>query len=371
MVTTTKGLELIYLDYAAAHPLTEAAKQALAESLHWFANPHSSHRLGREAKARLEQCRSGIRELLGAKKTYDLIFTASATEANNMAILGRKYERGDEILFSPTSHPSLLKPIEQMGVKRGIRMRPIALEEGRVTPATLTSVLSEKVKLVLLDHVNAQSGLICDIMACGKVVGEQAPQAHVHVDAAQSFTKLPLCLGSEAVDSVTLSGHKMGGPRGVAALLAKRYTVGPIIFGGGQEQGLRSGTENLSLIWAFYRCAVDEGGERDYGHLTGLKQQLLQGLAAKGAKFPFVQDYSADHICSFLYPEESSDTLIQRLNEQNIFIAQGSACSSHLIERRQVVEAFALAPGDAEHLLRVSLSFQTTANELQHFLQVL
>ena len=267
---------MVYLDYASSHPLTETARKALGESLHWFANPNSLHPLGQEARARLEQCRRGIRELLSAKKTYDLIFTASATESNNMAILGRQYGHRDEILVSEAAHPSLLEPLRRTPAQ----LRPIPLERGRATPRSLSSVLSPRSKLLLLDHVNSQTGMICDITACAELAGEQV---HVHVDASQSWTKLPLSLQSELIDSLTLSGHKIGAPKGVAALLAKRYTVEPIIWGGGQELGLRSGTENLPSIWALWQCARED---RDYQHLQKVEATTRRGPYRQGGDFP-------------------------------------------------------------------------------------
>ena len=355
---------MIYLDYAATHPLSETAKKALGESWEWFANPSSPHRLGRENRARLEQCRDSLRDLLQAKKTYDLIFTASATESNNMAILGRSYVPDDEILYSEAAHPSLLAPLQ----KTGATLRPIPLEKGRVTPQSLQQVLSSKSKVLLLEHVNAQTGLISDIMNCAASARNICPEIHVHVDAAQSFSKLPLSLKSEEIDSLTLSGHKISAPRGVAALLTKRYALDPIIWGGGQEGGLRSGTENLPLIWAFVQCAWEH---RDRGHLQKLKAQLLEGLGELGGVFPFDQKIASDHICTFIYPREQGAALIKRLELQEIYLSQTSACSSASPWGKAVLDALGLTAQDAEYLLRISLSFQSTSQEIAQFLQFL
>ena len=352
---------MIYLDYAATHPLTKTAKKALEESYEQFANPSSPHRLGRKARAILEECRQGMRELLLAKKTYDLIFTSSATESNNMAIQGRGLRPHNEILFSKTLHPSLVKPLEKTSAK----LVPIPLEQGRVTPRSLGHVLSERTQLVLLEHVNHQSGLICDIEQCAKLVGDQS---HVHVDAAQSFTKIPLSLKSEAIDSLTLSGHKIGAPKGVAALVLKRYTLSPLLWGGGQERNLRSGTENLLLTCPFYRCALEK---KDNIHLKRLKHQLVEGLQSKGAIFPFDQNHASDHICTFLYPKELALSVLKRLDENDIFISQTSACATEKAERKEIFEHFGLSPKEADHILRVSLSVQSTSREIQRFLEVL
>ena len=354
---------MIYLDYAATHPLSETARAALQESWQWFANPSSPHRLGRECRERLGQCRAGLRELLGAKKTYDLVFTASATESNNMAILGRQYRPGDEILYSEASHPSLLAPLSQTAATP----RPIPLEGGRVTAQSLGRVLSDNSKLLLLEHVSAQTGLICDIEACAQLAG---PRIHVHVDAAQSFTKLPLSLQSEHIDSLTLSGHKIAAPRGAAALLAKRYTLEPLIWGGGQEGGLRSGTENLPLIWALWQCAR-QAMQHGPGHYQQLKSQLIQGLQDLEAVFPFDQQYTADHICSFLYPREPAHSLLPRLEEQGIFLSQAPACSSERAAHQTALAALGPTARDGQYLLRVSLGAPSTAHDIQQFLQAL
>ena len=352
---------MVYLDYASAHPPTETARRALEESFQWFGNPGSPHRLGREAKMRLEQCRDGLRELLEAKRTYDVVFTASATESNNMAILGQSYGEDDEILYGQAAHPSLLEPLQKVSAAK----IPIPLERGRITIDGLTSVLSPKSRLLLLDHVNGQSGLICDIEACAQLAG---PDVHVHVDASQSFTKLPLSLRSEAIDSLTLSGHKIGAPRGSAALLVKRYGVGPILWGGGQERGLRSGTENLPSLWAFYQCAR-EGG--DLAHLRALKTQLVQGIEAMGGSFPFEREWTADHICAFLHPHEEASSVLGRLDERDIFLSQASACSTAVAKREEALSRQGLSREEGRRFLRASLGFPSTSREIEQFLQTL
>ena len=352
---------MIYLDYAATAPPTKTALEAFERTRLQFANPSSPHSLGRAARAMLEQCRGEMMELLEAKKTYDLVFTASATESNNMALLGRSYTPLDEILCSPTYHPSLTKPLEKTGAK----LVTIPLDGGRVTPRSLQTVLSPQSKLLVLEHVNSQSGLICDIAACGKLVGESV---HVHVDGSQSFDRLPLSLKSEEIDSLTLSAHKIGALRGAAALVAKKYSVAPSILGGGQEWGLRSGTENLSAIGPFCQCALQP---KERGHLKRLKDQLLAGLQARGAVFPFEQSYSADHICAFLYPQEPAEGVLQRLNQHHIYISQTSACSSTEQARRELLAHFALSPGAGEHLLRISWGYQSSPREIAQLLQLL
>ncbi|MCY4643885.1 MAG: aminotransferase class V-fold PLP-dependent enzyme [Bacteriovoracales bacterium] len=364
----------IYLDYAATHPVTETAKKALEESLSWFANPSSPHAPGKKAKARLEECRKGMRELLLAKKTFDLIFTSGATESNNMAIGGRDYGSEDEILCSEVSHPSLLAPSK----KTQALWRPIPLEEGRVTPRSLKEALSERVKLVVLDHVNSQTGLICDVEACAQALVHEAAEKgmerpHIHVDASQSLARVPLSLKSESIDSLTLSGHKIGAPKGIGALLAKRYTLRPMIWGGGQEGGLRSGTENLSLAFAFTQCAREgvEGKGRE--RIRELKKDLILGLKDLGARFPFDQGQAAPHICTFIHPAQKAQTLLKRLDDEGFFLSQTSACSSRAESEGggKTLRALGLSKEEGDHLLRVSLGFSTTGEEIQCFLQKL
>ena len=352
---------MVYLDYAASHPLTGRARQALREAEDWYANPSSPHRLGREARKKVEECRKIMREIFCAKKTYEIIFTSGATESNNIAILGRDYSGEDEILYSGVAHSSILSPL----AKSGAKLRPLLLDGGRVTPPSVARSLSPATKLLILEQVNSQTGLICDIESCLESVGEGV---HVHVDASQGFTKLPLSLKEEWVDSLTLSGHKIGAPRGVGLLVAKRYTVRPILWGGGQEGGLRSGTENLAAMWAFCQCAQEE---RDLSHLKKLKAILLRGLVERGAVFPFDQDYTSSHICAFLYPKEKGRDVVSRLSDDEVFVSQVSACAGGVGGAGDILAAAGLNAQDAEHLLRVSLSVQSTVEHVERLLSLL
>jgi len=251
----------VYLDYAATTPVDARVAERMAECLTvegTFGNPASTHAYGRAARARVEAARTQVAALIGAR-TSDVIFTSGATEANNLAILGlargARAARGAQavhVITARTEHKAVLDPCRQLE-REGFAVTFLTpAEQGRVTPAQLRDALRPETVLVSLMHANNETGAIQDVAAFGALC--RAHGAALHVDAAQSAGKLPLDVQALGIDLLSFTAHKLYGPKGVGALYvqpSRRVALQPLMYGGGHERGLRSGTLAVHQIVGF------------------------------------------------------------------------------------------------------------------------
>ncbi|MCP5053107.1 MAG: cysteine desulfurase [bacterium] len=367
---------MLYLDYAASTPVRSGALNILEQSMRDdFANPSSAHKFGKGLHERIESCREKFLEMMGAGMDDRLIFTASATESNNMLINGLGLEEGDSVIVSFAEHPSVLAPVRQLETK-GVRVKELPLlPTGEVDNEGLFALLEGSVKLVILNHVNNQSGAITDICLLSREINKRNPAIHVHVDGAQGFGKVPFSLREGLIDSYSIASHKIGGPKGIAALyLRADVTVAPLLYGGNQENGLRSSTQAAPLIYSFFE-AVREAMETIDDSWTYVTE--INGLAREGleeriseVQFPF-SGYTSPYILTFLLPGISSDIILRHLEQRDIMISSTSACSSKEKGTSPVFTALHLPDKYHKFVLRVSFSYQTTSEEIETFCQTL
>lgn len=365
---------MIYLDYAASAPIRAGALNILDTSMKEdFANPSSSHKLGKGLHKRIEACRSDFLGYLGASTGDRLVFTASATECNNMVMMGIGLKEGDTAAVCFADHPSVTVPAEQLA-DRNVRILEIPLKPGGTVdePAFLQS-LDENVKLVVLSHVNNQSGVVTDVCRLGREIKNVHADIHVHVDAAQGFGKLPLSMKEcqKGIDTLCVSAHKIGGPKGAAALfLRSGVNVSPLLYGGSQENGFRASTRAAPLIYSFCEAARDavENIESSLAHVTELNRLTRERVKKKieTAEFPFT-GASSPFILAFLLPGISSDIILRHLEQKDIYISSTSACSSRIKGANAVFTALHIPPNRQKHVLRVSFATQTTRKEVGTF----
>ena len=367
---------MLYLDFAASSPIREKALNVLEVSFREnFANPSSTHKLGKELHRRIETCRSHLLEFVGAGNTYRLIFTSSATESNNTVTKGLNLGAGDSVIFSTADHPSITAPMTQLK-ESGVTLIEMPLDEyGAVRENQLMSLIDEKVKLVNLTHVNNQSGTINDITGISRLVKNLNPQTHIHVDAAQGFGKVPFTLQEGNIDSLSTSAHKTGGPKGIAGLyLHDNTSIRPLITGGGQEDGLRSSTQAAPLVFSFYEAAKEsvEGIESMVHHVAGTNRVARECLKEKipEISFPFWKK-SSPYILAFLLPGISSDIILRHLEQQDIIISSRAACSSRIKGLHPVFSALNLPEKVHKFVLRLSFSHVTTNEDIFHFCNAL
>lgn len=364
----------IYLDNGATTRVCpEAAEIALKVMCEDYGNPSSTHKKGREAKAVLDHARAQIMAALGAKDG-ELVFTSCGSESDNWAIMegaAAKKRVGKHIISSVTEHDAIRKSLEAME-QRGWEVTLLSPgADGAVSPEAVREALRPDTALVSLMLVNNETGAITDIAGVRKVLKEAGSQALLHTDAVQGFLKVPFTPASLGADLISLSGHKIHAPKGIGALyIAKGVRIAPYILGGGQENGLRSGTEPLPQIAAFGAAA--EAGAKEAAEaqrrMAELRQRCIDRVKAE-AEDAVVIGGGAPHVLCLSLPGYRSEVLMNWLEAKEIYVSKGSACKRG--RRSHVLEAMNLPAKVIDGAIRVSLSRFTTAEEIDAFAEAL
>ncbi len=341
----------IYLDHAATTPLTEPARRAMADALVTWANPSSVHEEGRTARAALEAARRRILKGLGARPTDRLVFTSGASEALALA-LGRAHVT--RLLVSATEHDAVLRaapnaeriPVDHLG---------------RIDMEALSRVLAatQGQSLVAVQHANNETGVIQDISAIAELV--RASEGILLVDAAQSAGKLPL----PEADFVAVSAHKLGGPPGIGALILRDDRL--MEPSGGQERGLRGGTENLPGILGF-AAALDAPGDWT-AKTTPLRDRLERGVTAAGGAVIAATSPRVPWISALHMPGVPAATQLMHFDLAGIAVSAGAACSSGSMKPSHVLTAMGYESGAVEEVIRVSFAPSTTDADVERFLE--
>lgn len=380
---------MIYFDNSATTQICEEALAAYNDvSLHHYGNPSSRHFYGGDAKKILEASRKEILSAIGGESTGTLLFGSCGSESNNLAIFGRAYakerfSRGGKILTTAGEHAAVSLPLSRL-LERGFRVSVIPTKNGVLDMDVLQKELTPDVILITMMMVNNETGAAYDIPAVAALLRKRksvAPDAVLHLDATQAFMKRPIRISETGADMITLSAHKIEGPKGVSALyvsreLLKNHGLSPILLGGGQEEGLRGGTENLPGIAAF-AAAVRYGKSHlpEYTQKTAaLRQYLIDKLQTEPAFceiHPVLPPVAAPHILSITLPHIKSETMLNALSARGICVSSGSACSSHNQHLSSALLAFGISPQDADCTIRVSLSHRNTREEADEFLEAL
>lgn len=361
----------IYLDNSATTRICEEALETYIEvSREHFGNPSSLHAIGFDAEKVLRDARTEILAALGAKGGT-LVFTASGSEANNLAIFGRAYAKdrykGKKILTTAGEHSSVSAVAEALE-KEGFKIETIPTKGGVLDFAALDKMLTPDVILVSAMMVNNETGALYDLAALSAKMHASCPEAVLHIDATQSFMKLPFTPEGLSADMVTLSSHKIEGPKGVGALYISKaimQTKGlmPQILGGGQESGYRSGTENVPGIAAFAKACSVAKNHLQYRtkHILGLRNYLLEKLANDERLReiePLCPPQYAPHILSLRIADIKSETMLHFLSSEGICVSSGSACSSNASARHAspALLAYGQSEAAADSSIRISLS---------------
>ena len=380
-------MEQIYFDNSATTPLSGAARAAMTEALDCFGNPSSLHTLGVEAESRVYAARTQIFAALGDKPTNRLdagrlIFTASGTEADNLALIGAataKNYTGKKILVSDSEHPAVLEPAAELE-RRGFRVVRVPTVGGVPDYDYIAAEADRDTILASFMLVNNETGAVYDIGRISSIVKAANPRALVHTDCVQGFLKVPFTVKSLGADLITLSAHKIGGPKGVGALwtapgILRAKQLSPVIFGGGQEGGLRSGTENTLGIIGFGAAAAAGSAalKETLSRLSAIRGRLISVLTSderfKGVKLNLPPN-AAPHILSVTLPSIRSEVMLHSLSEAGIYVSSGSACSSNTHHGSYVLRAFGLSDRDADCTIRISLGDVNTQSDAERFLAV-
>lgn len=365
---------MIYLDNSATTPpypeVVEVVQKAM---LSFFGNPSSLHQKGVEAENLLKQARTVSAQALQCKPS-EIIFTSGGTEGNNAAIKGVAFQyqsRGKHIITSEVEHPSVYDVFGQLkAFGFDVTYLP-ADHEGRVSLEQLKQAIRPDTILVSIMHVNNELGTIQPVHEIGAFL-KLHPRILFHVDTVQSFGKVPFKMKDWGIDLLTLSAHKFHGPRGVG-ILAKRegVTLMPLLAGGGQEGGNRSGTENIPGIAGLAKAIrmTSEKQGKAIVHLQKLAELLRAGLAEiPECVINTPQTGSAPHIMNISFPGMKAEVLVHALEEHGIMVSTKSACSSKAQEPSRVLLATGMKREQAIASIRISLSAETKMEEIQLFL---
>lgn len=369
----------IYFDNSATtRVLPEAAQAALRVMTEDYGNPSSVHGMGVEAKKQLDGARAAVLSSLGvrARGNYTLFFTSSGTEADNMAISGviysKKHRFTPRIITTDSEHPAVLNPIAE-AEKRGFEVVRLSTVGGVIDMNELKEALTPNTVLVSVMRVNNETGAVYDVKSIFAAVKERCPEAVTHTDAVQGYLKVSCEAQRLGADLVSISGHKIGAPKGVGALLCEnslitRKLINPIVFGGGQENGYRSGTENMAGIIAMAeavrvrKSTLDTDTER----VMSVRDAIIRGLP-EGARVNIPRGEYIPHILSITAEGVKSEVLVRALSAEGICVSAGSACSSKKLKTSTALTAFGLTPDVADSTFRVSLSPSSTEEEARLF----
>jgi cysteine desulfurase len=362
----------VYLDHAATTPVDPRVASLMAACLGAdgdFGNPSSSHAFGRSARTRVDEARTQVAALVGAEPAA-IVFTSGATESDNLAVLGAargNRDRGAHVVTSRTEHRAVLDACRRLE-REGFEVTWLKPEpEGHVAADRVIDALRPDTVLVSLMHANNETGVLNDVAAVGAVCRER--RVLFHVDAAQSVGKVAVDVDALGVDLMSFTAHKLHGPKGVGALYVRRRprpTLQPLVFGGGQEGGLRPGTLPTHQIVGFGEaCRLARQSLPDEpARLLGLRQRLWRSLeplgrvAENGARAPRVPN-----ILSVSFAGVEGESLLLELDGV-VAASSGSACSSATGEPSYVLRALGLTDIAAQASLRLSLGRTTTVNDV-------
>jgi cysteine desulfurase len=371
----------IYLDTAASTPV---ADEVIAEMLPYmkerYGNPSSIHKFGRETTRAIHLARKRVAEMIGASSPREITFTSGGTEANNLALKGTamhiksKMPEKNMIITSSIEHDAVLEPCKDLEDRGFVTIQLPVTGEGLVRPSELKSVISNDVALVSIMYANNEVGTIQPI----KELIEIAHQAGAifHTDAVQAAGKLPLNVKNLEVDMMSLSSHKINGPKGVGALYIKsNLKILPIIHGGGQEWYLRSGTENVPGIVGFGKaCDLATKRMRQYQeHVAGLRDYVVERVLKEipMSRLNGLRTERIPNNTHFTFFGVNGEDLIIKLDENGIAASTGSACSVKKQKQSHVLKAMGFSYEEITGSLRLSLGMHNTRDEVDRAVDIL
>lgn len=367
----------IYLDYAATTPVDERVAERMMQFLTAdgvFANPASrSHRYGWQAEEAVDIARNQVADLLHADPR-EIVFTSGATESDNLALKGVAHflqNQGKHIITVSTEHKAVLDPAAQL-VREGFEVTTLGVDsDGRIDIGELRAALRPDTILVSVMHVNNELGVVQDIEAVGHLCRRH--DTLFHVDAAQSVGKLPLNMSRLPVDLLSLSAHKMYGPKGIGALYVRRQPRTRLVaqmHGGGHERGMRSGTLATHQIVGLGEAAAVAGErmQQDADYFEQLRAKFLPPLLAEqGIELNGSDQHRVPHIINLRFADVEGEVLLMSLKD--LAVSSGSACTSASVEPSYVLRALGLSDQLAHASLRFSFGRQTSEAEVDHAVQ--
>ena len=373
---------MIYLDNSATTPVSDAVISRMEDVMrHTWGNPSSAHGLGLRASDLMNISRREILKSLGVRAPAPadhprLIFTGSGSEANNLALFGTAYTRREarftpKMVISADQHPSVLETAKRLE-KSGVSVVYLPTRGGEISPSDVAAAVDQSTILISVMLVNNETGAVYDVRKLFGVARAKNPNIVTHCDAVQGFRHVPgFVPDAFGCDMTVISAHKIGGPKGIGALYLskeahKSRKLSPYILGGGQESGMRSGTENLPAIAGFAEAAK---AEADFGKMESLRRRFISGLpeeiTVKRTACP------SPHIVNITLPGIKSETMVHFLSAREIYVSSGSACSSRDRKLSNALLCWGASERDADCSVRVSLSDRNTESDIDGALAAL
>ena len=371
----------VYLDNSATTPLSLASREALAEAMECFGNPSSLHTLGQKAEALVKRAREEMLSALGVRRGQGtVVFTSCGTEATSLALFGtahaKKRRDAVRILTTDSEHPATSRVLDTLA-EDGFEIVKIPTLGGTLDMAALDAALDKKIFLATFMLVNNETGALYCVKEAFARIKRKYPDSLTHCDAIQGFMRVRFTPATLGADLVSLSGHKIHAPKGVGALyigadVIKAKKITPFLLGGGQESGMRSGTENVMGICALGASARDmtERREEIEKRLGELYSYATEQLSALDVRIN-VPKARVDHIINITLPSIKSETMLHHLSADGVYVSSGSACSSHSNTPSGSLIAFGLTPREADCSLRISLSEYNTKEDIDELIKSL
>lgn len=364
----------VYLDNSATTRCSARARDLMMQILtEDYGNPSSLHNKGKEAEDHIRRAREQIARTLKIDGRA-LLFTSGGTESNNLALIGGALANrrlGRHIITTAIEHPSVHAPLAHLK-ELGYEITELSVDrDGVISLEELRCALREDTVLVSIMMVNNEIGALEPVMEAGRLIKEKNPKTLFHVDAIQAYGKFHIYPQKWGIDLLSVSGHKIHAPKGTGFLyIADKVKVQPMIFGGGQQKGLRSGTENVPGVAALGEAAAEiyENFEEKTERMYALRERLIAGIGEiEGVTVNGRADRScAPHIVSISIRDVRSEVMLHSLEEYGIYVSAGSACSSHKPAPSRTLQALGLSKGAVESTIRISLSVDTTQEEIDY-----
>lgn len=351
---------IFYLDNAATTKLFDEVKERASKFLcEDFFNPSAVYKQSVDVKREVENARGFLLDCLGASHDDKLIFTGSATEANNTVIFSQRNFAGKRYLFGAGEHPSVKECAKQLEMK-GYKVEFIPLDKsGRVDEEKFKQMLGSDVAFVSVQHVSNETGAVNNIKKLVTLAKRANKDVKFHSDGVQAFMKFPIDVTDLGVDYYTISAHKIGGMKGVGALYVKKGTkVNTLIFGGGQENGLRSGTENVFGIASFAYAAekMRKEQKQNFEKVKKMREELLLAFKENGIEYVIHGESGVPHTMNIMLEKSiRGETLVHALEKRGVLLSTGSACSAtkHL---NSTLEAMGVPNSEILSSVRISIS---------------
>ena len=366
----------IYFDNSATTmPYDEVIQEVSNGMKEYFGNPSSLHKIGMKCEKRLNEVREYFASTIKCNRE-EIYFTSGGSEGNNLILKGL-LKPGHHFITTTFEHHSIINTCKELEAN-GVKITYLDVDsEGRKSLKDLEEAIRKETTLISIMYVNNEMGAIQDLEAIGNLIKERSSRAKFHVDAVQGYGKLPIDVNKAKIDFLTVAGHKIHGPKGTGFVYIKKGIVlNSLISGGGQEKGLRAGTENLPAIIGFEKAAkiTFENIDERYKYISELKEYFIEKLKdIKDVRINSGMNSFSPYILNVSFLGVRAEVLLHLLEDSGIYVATGSACTSKssAAHGSYVIKALGLNNKEIESAIRFSFSYQNTKEEIDYTIDVL